>query len=92
MKIEFKNNSNKRVSFKTSNNLKKTLPNPNYRFDENEKSGIYEINYNACNYFKCKSNIRKVKLRFKERFLLLKFNRMEKLLLPNIAFRLDTTL
>lgn len=56
MKIEFKNNSNKRISFKTSNNLKKTLPNLKDRIDENEKSGIYKINYNACNYFKYKNN------------------------------------
>lgn len=57
-----------------------------------KKSGIYEINYNACNYFKYKNNKRNVKLRFKERFSLLKFNRREKLLLHNIAFHLDTTL
>jgi len=79
----FKKNGNKKVSFKTENNLKKKLQNPKDRQLNEDKSGIYQINCNNCTKLYIGQTKRSIRTRFKEHTSNIRLNHPEKSAIAN---------
>lgn len=74
----FKKNSNIIPTYKTNNKLKNKLNNPKDKIKNENQAGIYEIKCNDCEEIYIGQTKRNLKIRYKEHFSHIKYNREEK--------------